>query len=695
LKVYEYLHFGLPTLVTGIPGIADYPLIAFAGHPDSFISALDSLPDRPDEQSLSRVAEFLKTCVWEQRLASLNSLMGRQGGEAELAEREATLRSDARYWQAKAAELGKQSERQRRLWEQQRRLQEADLAARQVRESELAMREAALRAEVEIWQAKADGLAKQLEEQARIETGLRTAGQRLQEAHEAELAAREAVLRSHAQYWQAKSIDLGKQLDEQRQENARKFRTLEENSAAEIRALTARAAASASEAANLRQLTTDLLRSRSWRITAPLRFLSKPLFTAPVQQAVSACASSPSSTSEAPESANPPDPLEPLWAELRRAQSITVIPCAVPFQSTANQRPISCAKYLADHGSTVLYVAWQWSPGEEIPPEGQELYPRIFHLPLSTFQANLDAIASAPGSCPLAPGPQSPAPNPQPPIYLCSLPSAALVEAVRPLRAGGYHIHYDIMDDWEEFHRAGEAPWYAASVEREMVVLSDTVTAVSDRLAQKFARLRSDIVVVRNGYDPAALDCRQFVAARSTLERPKVVGYFGHLSDAWFDWETLWQAARKLPDVEFELIGYGLSDRSRARLSEFRNIRFVGLVSQNDLHRYARKWWAGMIPFRPSVLSAAVDPLKIYEYLHFGLPTVVTGISGIAGYPLVHFATDPSGFLSALDQVQDRPGEKILSEVADFLKTCVWEARLAKLDNLISQPAGLASLYAH
>jgi glycosyltransferase involved in cell wall biosynthesis len=274
------------------------------------------------------------------------------------------------------------------------------------------------------------------------------------------------------------------------------------------------------------------------------------------------------------------------------------------------------------------------------------------------------------------------------------LPIPALVEAVRPLRAGGYHIHYDIMDDWEEFHRAGEAPWYRASVEQEMVMLSDSVTVVSRRLADKFAHLRTDLVEVRNGYDPAALGCPQFVAARAPLDRPKVVGYFGHLSDAWFDWETVWDAARKLPDVQFELIGYGLSDRSRARLGDFANIRFSGLVAQNDLHRHARGWWAGIIPFRASALSAAVDPLKIYEYLHLGLPTVVTGVSGVAGYPLVDYAADGEAFLAALDRIQERPGEQRLAEVADFLKTCTWDARLAKLDHLLSQPSGFVSLYA-
>jgi hypothetical protein len=101
-----------------------------------------------------------------------------------------------------------------------------------------------------------------------------------------------------------------------------------------------------------------------------------------------------------------------------------------------------------------------------------------------------------------------------------------------------------------------------------------------------------------------------------------------------------------------------------------------------------------MIPFRPSDLSAAVDPLKVYEYLHLGLPTVVTGVSGIADYPLVRFAEDRGAFAAAIEQVQERPGEQEMRETAEFLKSCTWEARLAKLWDAIGEPAGLASLYA-
>src|SRR5262249_32278957 len=148
----------------------------------------------------------------------------------------------------------------------------------------------------------------------------------------------------------------------------------------------------------------------------------------------------------------------------------------------------------------------------------------VFHLPLYAFLNHAESIAAA-----------SHAKS----TYFCTLPSPSLVDVVRPLRAAGYHIHYDLMDDWEGFHRGGEAPWFSAPVEQEIVITADTVTAVSEKLVQKFDHLRSDIVLVRNGYQPAAMGCEQFAAARTSLENPKVVGYFGHFSDAWFDWDAV------------------------------------------------------------------------------------------------------------------------------------------------------------
>jgi hypothetical protein len=501
------------------------------------------------------------------------------------------------------------------------------------------------------------------------EIGATTARIEDREAALKELTAREAGLRSDVQHWQTRAADLSKQLthgaslenslraeQEQLQKELDRLRGVEQDHATENQALASRIAANTREAASLRQLVSELQASLSWKITAPLRWVSGPLFRmlAPKRPTT-------------PESIRAvAEPVESILPELRRAQSIAVIPCAIPFSSTLNQRPISWARYLADHGTTVLYVAWQWSPDEAVPQAGEEVYPRVFQIPLYAFQDNVNTLATA-----------SSAKS----SYLSTIPSARLVEVSKTLRAAGWHVHYDIMDDWEEFHRGGEAPWFTAALEREMVVVADTVSVVSPKLAEKFGHLRSDIAVVRNGYQPSALACEQFLAARSPLEHPKTIGYFGHLTDAWFDWDTVCFAAQQRPDVEFELIGWAVSDSTRMRVSAIPNIRLVGIVPQPELHLYARKWWGAMIPFRPSILSEAVDPLKIYEYLHFGLPTIVTGIPGIAAYPLVHFTDSPEGFVSALDRFDARPDERTLAEISEFLTACVWDERFRVLSS--------------
>jgi len=88
-------------------------------------------------------------------------------------------------------------------------------------------------------------------------------------------------------------------------------------------------------------------------------------------------------------------------------------------------------------------VAWQWQSDEEVPRAWKKCIPACFTFLFTgsrIISKSIAAASHAKGS------------------YLCTLPSPGLVEVVRPLRAAGYHIHYDIMDDWEGFHRGGEAP---------------------------------------------------------------------------------------------------------------------------------------------------------------------------------------------------------------------------------------------
>ena len=100
----------------------------------------------------------------------------------------------------------------------------------------------------------------------------------------------------------------------------------------------------------------------------------------------------------------------------------------------------------------------------------------------------------------------------------------------------------------------------------------------------------------------------------------------------------------------------------------------------------------GIIPFVQSALSEAVDPIKIYEYLYFGLPVVVTGIGHLKDYPQTYFSTRATINQAIAKVLSDSTCE---GELEAFLRRTTWEARFDSLLQLASMKKGLFALYEH
>lgn len=246
------------------------------------------------------------------------------------------------------------------------------------------------------------------------------------------------------------------------------------------------------------------------------------------------------------------------------------------------------------------------------------------------------------------------------------------------------------MDEWECFANVGQAPWFSLDLETKLVLESDFVTAVSPPLQHKFQSLRSDIVVVGNGYSTATIDKDAKFIAKRDFSAPKIVGYFGHLTDGWFDWPLLFQAAEQLPDVVFEIIGYGEPEWVQHKARTFANIKMLGKILPSSLHEKAQHWHIGLIPFKKGDLAMAVDPIKIYEYFYFGLPVLVTGIEHLALYPCTQVSTTVEDFVVAIQSttVESFDQEKVDS----FLTQTTWTAQFGKIQTLMEKPC-LADLY--
>lgn len=361
--------------------------------------------------------------------------------------------------------------------------------------------------------------------------------------------------------------------------------------------------------------------------------------------------------------------------------SVAIVQSAFEFDETVNQRPINLAKYLAQQGFMVIFVAWQWHENERLRQAYRFVAENILQVPYYDFinqASKLDQRLN--GS-----------------LFL-TFPAADLVRQFAPLRSAGYAIVYDIMDDWEEFHRVGQAVWYERDLEEQVILAADLVTVVSAPLRMKFSHLRNDIRLISNGLSPSLIGVERRNCSNATprTDGTITVGYVGHLADSWFDWAALFETAEKYPLLRFELIGYGACAATLARVAKSSSISFHGKVPPGRLYEYVQNWHVALIPFKEGPLAKAVDPIKVYEYLYFGMPVVVTGIPGVADYPGVFFCNASSdlgeAIVSAYAGKLARQQEAVLVDA--FLEERSWDHLFSTMLAHLDSGSSMRRLYA-
>jgi glycosyltransferase involved in cell wall biosynthesis len=259
-------------------------------------------------------------------------------------------------------------------------------------------------------------------------------------------------------------------------------------------------------------------------------------------------------------------------------------------------------------------------------------------------------------------------------IFVLSFPYPPACKFLNELNAHGWATLYDVRDDWEEFSKVGMANWYNQPAEIYATHNCDVVTAVSAPLARKMQTLsgRQDIHLSPNAYDTGFLK-DGVVGEAGRKSDSTVIGYFGHLTDGWFDWGFLARLAEARPGWRIEIIGHGMPDK----LQLPKNVQYLGFLGHADICRVARSWHCAIIPFKISKLSEAVDPIKIYEYLALGLPTVSLTMPQIARYPYTTLATNLEEFIAAVEQsVSTGTDPEVIRK---WLARNTWETRVDEM----------------
>ena len=326
------------------------------------------------------------------------------------------------------------------------------------------------------------------------------------------------------------------------------------------------------------------------------------------------------------------------------------------IQGTRGNRPIRQAQALLARGVPVLFSYHRTRFADDLPEYD---VPSLVQSPVDiTLQLLEEVAATDLGDAGK--------------LFVVSYPYPGIDRFVDVFRRRGWSVVYDCRDDWEEFAKVGMARWFDATVERQLVATVDRTFCVSRPLVEKMQRLAqgSCVELMPNALEADLLP-KEY--RRVPEENPRIVGYFGHLSPAWFDWESFSEIARRCPNYRFEVIGHSAPDG----LSLPENVKMPGPKPWQELHRFAARWSAAIIPFRMGPLADGVDPIKIYEYLAFGLPVVSFRMPQISDYPYTTTVDNVSAFCDALEDACATETERVVIDA--FLARNTWEIRVSQL----------------
>lgn len=365
-----------------------------------------------------------------------------------------------------------------------------------------------------------------------------------------------------------------------------------------------------------------------------------------------------------PAPAPPPDPLAELLdfterVREQRAPQVVAIFSATQLVESEGQRPMQLALALARRQVPVVFVYWRWHPTEWRPQD--RLEDGILQIPIDVVAQRPEMLAGAFAD--------------RDRIATFEFPWPGFLSTLAALNGSGWVTVYDVLDDWEEFHRVGQAIWYDEPFERHLLTACDATFAINEVLAARLLKLGAPagVEVLRNGVRPGIERVRRPLP----LARGEVtVGYFGYLASAWYDWELVAGAAARRPGWRFHLIGYGGSPEGVVLPS---NVELHGRKPQHELAALAANWDVAMVPFKPDPLAAGADPIKTYEYLAMGLPVVTTGVMPPPGADgLVVRADGVDGFLAAVAAAASAPPEQRAARLA-YAAANSWDSRVERL----------------
>jgi len=215
----------------------------------------------------------------------------------------------------------------------------------------------------------------------------------------------------------------------------------------------------------------------------------------------------------------------------------------------------------------------------------------------------------------------------------------------------GWPTLYDVTDDWLLAPLAPRQEARLRADDELLLARSGAVVVCSPDLARTRGRHRT-VDLIPNGVDVELFTTPQPRPAE--LPDAPVAVYVGTLHEERLDVDLVVALAAARPDVSVALVGPdSLGPDASARLAAVPTVHRLGAQPYDRVPGFLQHADVVVVPHRVNPFTESLDPIKAYECVAAGRPTVATPVAGFRdlGPPVV--VADRDGFVAAVAGVLD------------------------------------------
>lgn len=246
-------------------------------------------------------------------------------------------------------------------------------------------------------------------------------------------------------------------------------------------------------------------------------------------------------------------------------------------------------------------------------------------------------------------------------------------------------VKYDKIVHRLSDEKSGFKNFYDAleSMEIDLFKKSNFVFATASKLVEKAQKSREDVTYLPNGvkYNDFQKAGQKVPSEYTTIHKKCV--YVGAVAE-WLDMDLIKKLAKEFKEVDFYFIGPNHIGNGIDLFNNYDNLHYLGKKPYQELQSYLEFADIGIIPFIVDKLTDAINPVKLFEYMSCGLPTITTNfheMSNISGPFKVGITHED--FSKKFSKLLKDSGDKI--SLKEFAKNNDWEARFKTILSSINK----------